>query len=53
MLAASLVPTTIIGHASWTKPDPAARPAEQAQFMKNLTMLAALLLIVTVPKQPE
>ncbi len=50
VLAGSLVPTTIIGHAFWTKPDPAARRAEQTQFMKNLAMLAALLFIVTQPR---
>jgi uncharacterized membrane protein YphA (DoxX/SURF4 family) len=50
VLAGSLVPTTIIGHAFWTKPDSAARRAEQTQFMKNLAMLAALLFIVTQPK---
>jgi putative oxidoreductase len=53
VLAASLVPTTIIGHAFWTKSDPAARRVEQVQFTKNLAMLAALLLIVAEPKQPE
>jgi uncharacterized membrane protein YphA (DoxX/SURF4 family) len=50
VLAGSLVPTTIIGHAFWTKPDLVARRAEQTQFLKNLAMLAALLFVVTQPK---
>ncbi len=52
-LAASLVPTTIIGHAFWMQSDPKARRAEQTQFMKNLAMLAALLFIVAGPKEEE
>jgi uncharacterized membrane protein YphA (DoxX/SURF4 family) len=50
VLAGSLMPTTIIGHAFWTKSDPAARRAEQTQFLKNLAALAALLFIMTQPK---
>jgi uncharacterized membrane protein YphA (DoxX/SURF4 family) len=53
LLAASLVPTTIVGHAFWTEQSPAARQAQQTQFLKNLAMLAALLLIVVEPHERE
>lgn len=42
-LAASLVPTTIAGHAFWTVEDPASRKAQRVQFHKNLAMLGGLL----------
>lgn len=50
-LAVSLVPTTIIGHAFWTEQNPAARQAQQTQFLKNAAMLAALLLIAVEPRE--
>lgn len=47
LLAASLVPTTIVGHPFWREGTPAARQAQTTQFLKNLAMLAALLFIIT------
>lgn len=46
-LAASLVPTTIVGHPFWREGTTAARQAQTTQFLKNLAMLAALLFIIT------
>jgi uncharacterized membrane protein YphA (DoxX/SURF4 family) len=43
-LAATMVPTTYVGHAFWSENDPAARGAQQQQFLKNLSMLGGLLL---------
>lgn len=43
-LAGTLVPTTHVGHAFWSEKDPAAKQAQQTQFLKNLSMLGGLLL---------
>ncbi len=45
-LAASLVPTTLAGHAYWTIEDPAARQLQRIQFHKNLAMIGGLLFAV-------
>lgn len=44
LLAGSLVPTTVAGHAFWEKTDPAAKQADQLQFVKNLSILGGLIL---------
>jgi uncharacterized membrane protein YphA (DoxX/SURF4 family) len=41
-LAGSLVPTTLAGHRFWEEPDPAARAAHRAHFLKNLGLLGGL-----------
>ena len=41
-LAASLVPTTLAGHAFWNK-DGTERQQQQTQFFKNLAMMGGLL----------
>jgi putative oxidoreductase len=43
VLAASLLPTTIAGHAFWTVDDPSERQVQQVQFLKNMAMLGGLL----------
>jgi putative oxidoreductase len=43
-LAASLVPTTIAGHAFWTQQDPQAQKFQRTQFLKNVGLLGGLLL---------
>jgi putative oxidoreductase len=45
MLVAFLMPVTVIMHAFWRVPDPAAAHTQQAMFAKNLSMLGAALLI--------
>ena len=42
-LAASLVPTTLAGHAYWTMEDPATRKLQQIQFHKNMALIGGLL----------
>ncbi len=42
-LAASLVPTTLAGHAYWKIEDPAARKVQRIQFHKNMAMIGGLL----------
>jgi putative oxidoreductase len=43
ILAGSLVPTTLAGHAYWNAEDPAARKIQQIQFHKNMAMIGGLL----------
>jgi putative oxidoreductase len=43
VLAASLLPTTIAGHAFWTIEDPLERRTQQLQFLKNMAMFGGLL----------
>ena len=45
LLAGSLVPTTVVGHAFWSAPRE-RRQAEQIQFLKNVGLLGGLLLAV-------
>ena len=44
-LAASLVPTTLGGHAFWTHDDPAQRTNQRNHFNKNLGLLGGLLVV--------
>ena len=44
-----LVPTTVGGHAFWRVEDEQARRGQRIHFMKNLTILGALLYIATGP----
>jgi uncharacterized membrane protein YphA (DoxX/SURF4 family) len=46
VLAGSLVPTTLAGHAYWTTEDPAARKMQRIQFHKNMAMIGGLLFAV-------
>jgi uncharacterized membrane protein YphA (DoxX/SURF4 family) len=45
-LLASMVPTTLAGHAYWTHEDSATRAAQRIQFHKNLAMIGGLLLAI-------
>ena len=44
LLAGSLVPTTVAGHAFWEKTDPQQKAADQLQFFKNVSILGGLVL---------
>jgi putative oxidoreductase len=46
VLAGSLVPTTLAGHAYWSLDDPAARKAQRIQFHKNMALIGGLLFAV-------
>jgi uncharacterized membrane protein YphA (DoxX/SURF4 family) len=46
VLAGSLVPTTLAGHAYWKLDDPAARKQQRIQFHKNMAMIGGLLFAV-------
>ncbi|MEV2248272.1 DoxX family protein [Streptomyces sp. NPDC049970] len=43
-LAASLVPTTLAGHAWWKTEDPEERARQRVQFTKNLSLFGGLLI---------
>lgn len=43
-LVATLIPTTLAGHAFWEEDDEASRKAQRIHFLKNLAMLGGLLL---------
>ncbi|MFJ4923137.1 DoxX family protein [Streptomyces sp. NPDC088725] len=45
-LAASLIPTTLAGHAYWTEEDPEKRSAQRVHFLKNVSLLGGLLIAV-------
>ena len=42
-LVASLVPTSLAGHAFWTLEDPTARKLQRVQMHKNVAMVGGLL----------
>jgi uncharacterized membrane protein YphA (DoxX/SURF4 family) len=44
VLAGTLVPTTLAGHAFWEHGDPMERRTQQIQVLKNIGMLGGLLL---------
>lgn len=44
LLAASLVPTTIAGHAFWSEQDPAQKRTHLLHFTKNASILGGLLI---------
>ena len=43
-LAATLVPTTVAGHAFWRETDPATRKTQRTMFFKNVSMMGGLLM---------
>lgn len=46
LLIGSLVPTTLVGHAFWKEKDATSIKNQQTQFMKNLGLIGALLLVL-------
>lgn len=46
VLIGSLVPTTLVGHAFWKETDAAALKNQRTQFLKNLGLLGALILVL-------
>jgi uncharacterized membrane protein YphA (DoxX/SURF4 family) len=53
VLAASLVPTTLAGHAFWTVDDPEQRKQQLAHFAKNLAILGGLILAALPPEEDD
>ncbi len=46
-LAASLVPTTAVGHRFWEEDSPESRAMQQTHFLKNLAILGGLVIAAT------
>ena len=47
-----LVPVSLMMHTFWAIPDPQAASGEMLNFMKNMALLGAALMIATVPRWP-
>lgn len=47
-----LIPTTFKMHAYWKETDPAAKMNEQINFMKNLALLGATIMLFFLPDWP-
>lgn len=47
LLALSLVPTTLAGHAFWKESSEASRATHRTHFLKNLAMLGGLLFVAS------
>lgn len=47
MLVLVLVPTTLVGHAFWRETDPQKRGGQLAHFLKNLSMIGGLLVVLS------
>ena len=45
VITASLLPTTVAGHAFWAENDPAAKKAQSIAFFKNLALFGAMLIV--------
>lgn len=45
-LLGSLTATTIVGHPFWKEEAPASRANQQTQFLKNLSLIGGLLLVL-------
>jgi uncharacterized membrane protein YphA (DoxX/SURF4 family) len=48
LLLIFLVPTAFLMHAFWRESDPQAKATEQAQFMKNVSLAGAALVLFVV-----
>lgn len=44
VLAATLAPTTAVGHQFWNETDPGAKQNQKVHFFKNLSMMGGLLM---------
>jgi uncharacterized membrane protein YphA (DoxX/SURF4 family) len=53
VLAASMVPTTLVGHPFWTSDDPEGRAQQLAHFSKNLAILGGLGLAALPPEEDD
>jgi uncharacterized membrane protein YphA (DoxX/SURF4 family) len=49
LLAAFLLGTTFTMHQFWKITDPSAKMGERINFMKNLALLGAVLMILAIP----
>lgn len=50
VLAASLTPTTVVGHQFWNQADPVAAKNQRLHFLKNLSVIGGLLMATLDPE---
>ncbi|PIR47035.1 MAG: DoxX family protein [Candidatus Vogelbacteria bacterium CG10_big_fil_rev_8_21_14_0_10_45_14] len=48
-LAVFLIPTSLLMHAFWKDTDPMQKMANQINFMKNMALLGAALMLLMIP----
>ena len=46
-----LIPTTFIMHQFWKETDPALRMMQMTNFLKNIALIGALLMMLSLPAQ--
>ncbi|HEY6407123.1 MAG TPA: DoxX family protein [Ktedonobacteraceae bacterium] len=46
LLVGSMIPTTIVGHPFWKEEPGPQRQNQQTQFLKNLSMIGGLLMVL-------
>ena len=49
LLVAFLIPVTLMMHNFWSLADPQMRMADKINFMKNMALLGALLMLLAIP----
>ena len=49
LLVAFLIPVSLMMHNFWTIKDPQAKMADKVNFMKNMALLGALLMLLAAP----
>jgi putative oxidoreductase len=47
LLLGSMVPTTLVGHPFWKEEPGPQRQNQETQFLKNLSMIGGLLMVLT------
>ncbi len=47
LLLGSMIPTTLVGHAFWKEEPGPQRQNQETQFLKNLSMIGGLLMVLT------
>lgn len=47
LLLGSMIPTTLVGHAFWKEEPGLQRQNQETQFLKNLSMIGGLLMVLT------
>ncbi len=53
LLALFLVPVSFMMHNYWADPDPQSRELNQVQFMKNMALMGADLMLLAIPEPWE
>ncbi len=49
LLVAFLIPVTLMMHNFWSIKDPQLRMADKANFLKNMALVGAILMLIAIP----